>query len=95
MEPQKLLSLLDGVMCDKVWNDLDQEKGPLDQRVPGAFHTFMFDAMIMSYGLQTIAIKVLMQMSNGINAVKANARWAFLLNRMLGLGPPLMRKDEI
>ena len=54
-------------MQDKVWIDLENESGPVQNRQPVPFHSFLYDAMIMRFGLQSIAIKTLIQMSNGLN----------------------------
>ena len=58
---------MDNVMQEKVWIDLESESGPLESRSAVPFHTFMYDVMIMKFGLQSIAIKTLIQMTNGLN----------------------------
>ena len=50
---------MDQMMQDKTYRDLENDAGPLEKRKPSQFPSFMFDTMIMSYGLKTIAVKVL------------------------------------
>ena len=58
MLPNKILDIVDSVMFEKVWNDLDNEnKEQVEQRVATPFHTYMYDHMIMKFGLQSLAIK--------------------------------------
>ena len=59
MVPSKIYELMDNVMQEKVWIDLESEIGPLESRSAVPFHTFMYDVMIMKFGLQSIAIKTL------------------------------------
>ena len=59
MVPSKIFELMDTVMQEKVWIDLESESGPVDSRSAVPFHTFMYDVMIMKFGLQSIAIKTL------------------------------------
>ena len=52
MIPMKIYEIVDLVMQDKVWSDLENESNEdLYQRMPVPFHTFMYDAMIMRFGL--------------------------------------------
>jgi hypothetical protein len=53
-------------MQDKVYRDIENETGPFAQRQAQPFPTFMYDSMIMQYGLQQIAIKVIVQLTNGL-----------------------------
>lgn len=66
MVPSKIYEMMDNVMQEKVWIDLESESGPLEDRSAVPFHTFMYDVMIMKFGLQSIAIKTLIQMTNGL-----------------------------
>lgn len=95
MDPAKILQLLDEIMREKVVKDLENEDGPIQSRHAAPFHQFMYDSMIMRFGLQSIAIKTLIQMSNGLNSTKRKMQFAHLLNKMLGLGIPPLRLDEI
>ena len=36
---------------------METENGPIDERAPIPFATFMYDTMIMTYGLQSLAVK--------------------------------------
>ena len=51
--------------------------------------------MIMKFGLQSLAIKTLIQMSNGLKAEQTKSQFAHLMNKMLGLAVPPLRLDEI
>ena len=55
----------------------------------------MFDSMIMRFGLQSLAIKTLIQMSNGLNVEQRNNPFAHMLNKMMGMATPPLRLDEI
>ncbi len=59
MVPNKIFELMDNVMQEKVWVDIEAESGPIESRSAIPFHTFMYDVMIMKFGLQSIAIKTL------------------------------------
>lgn len=59
------------------------------------FPTFMYDSMIMQYGLQQIAIKVLCQLTNGLKQEQEQNQFAHMMYRLLGLALPPMRLDEI
>ena len=59
MVPSKIYELMDNVMQEKVWIDLEAESSVLEHRSAAPFHTFMYDVMIMKFGLQSIAIKTL------------------------------------
>ena len=58
MLPSKILDIMDIVMFEKVWIDIEnEEKEMIEQRQPTPFHSFMYDHMIMKFGLQSLAIK--------------------------------------
>ena len=95
MEPFKILKILDEIMQEKVIQDLENEDGPISTRTAAPFHQFLYDHMIMRFGLQSLAIKTLIQMSNGLKEVQGRMLFAHLLNKMLGLGVPPLRLDEI
>ena len=55
----------------------------------------MYDVMIMKFGLQSIAIKTLIQMTNGLTfEMKANP-FAHTLANMIGMAVPPYRLDEV
>lgn len=81
-------------MSEKVFEDLESEKGPVESRSPQPFHTFMFNTVLMQYGMPQITIKVLMQLSNGLK-IANKERYSCLLNRCLGLVIPPLRIDEV
>lgn len=51
MVPGKIYELMDSVMQEKVWVDIESESGPIEERAAVPFHQFMFDCMIMKFGL--------------------------------------------
>ena len=55
----------------------------------------MYDVMIMKFGLQSIAIKTLIQMTNGLNFELKNSPFAHTLSNMIGMAVPPYRLDEI
>jgi len=64
--PNQVYAILEPVMVEKVLVDLENEKGDVEKRAAIPFYTFMYDQMIMRFGLQSIAIKLIIQMSNGL-----------------------------
>ena len=55
----------------------------------------MYDVMIMKFGLQSIAIKSLIQMTNGLTMESKKNPFAHTLSNMLGMAVPPYRLDEI
>ena len=55
----------------------------------------MYDVMIMKFGLQSIAIKTLIQMTNGLNLEMKTSPFAHTLSNMIGMAVPPYRLDEI
>jgi hypothetical protein len=53
-------------MQSKVFVELEMEVGPIHGRASVYFPIFMYDSIIMQYGLINIAIKILMQLVNGL-----------------------------
>lgn len=61
MLPNLIYSVTDQIIQDKVYADLEASHSVLImERCPVSFPTFMYDSMIMQYGIMNIAIKVLM-----------------------------------
>jgi hypothetical protein len=56
-------------MQDKVYSDLDNWANPIGERTPVSFETFMYDSMIMRFGLYSISVKVMMQLVNGLQKI--------------------------
>lgn len=81
-------------MRDMVWIDIEREVGPVGQRKNRPFHKFIYDAIIMQKGLQTIAVKTLYQMTNGLAVYKLEP-FAQILNKTLGLSSDPFRLDSI
>ena len=54
------------LMQDKVYLDLENMNGPIQDRLPVSFPTFMYDTLLMQYGLINLSIKILMQLINGL-----------------------------
>ena len=95
MVPSKIYEIMSNVMQEKVWADIEQESGDITSRLPVPFPSFMFDVMLMKYGLPSIAIKTLIQMTNGLSFEKKSNPYAHALSNMLGLAEPAYQKDEI
>ena len=95
MVPNKIYELMDNVMQEKVWIDIETESGGIENRSAVPFHTFMYDVMIMKFGLQSIAIKTLIQMTNGLNYEMKSNPFAHTLSNMIGMAVPPYRLDEI
>ena len=55
----------------------------------------MFESMIMSYGLQNIAVKMCIQLTNGLKETTNDYPYGRLLTRMLGMTNPPLRLDEV
>ena len=51
MVPTKIMEIMDQVMQEKVWVDIEQESSDIVSRQAVPFHTFMYDMMIMKFGL--------------------------------------------
>lgn len=51
MVPPKIFELMDAIMQEKVWVDIEAETGPIEGRAAVPFHTFMYDVVLMRYGL--------------------------------------------
>ena len=71
-------------MQDKVYYDLELENSSISERTPVSFPTFMYDSLLMHYGLYQISIKVLMQLSNGIKLINNDQAFGYMLRQMLG-----------
>lgn len=95
MKGPQMMQLMDGMMCDKALEDLRVETLPIKDRRNKSFAQFMFYTMLMQYGLQTLAVKTLIQLSNGLKKAQATLPFAHLLTQMLGMGVPPLRLDEI
>ena len=79
---------MDMLMQDKVYYDLEVATGPIAERTPTSFATFMYDSMLMQYGLYSIAIKVLMQMVNGLRSLTPNTPFGYMIAQVCGLALP-------
>ena len=82
-------------MQEKVWIDLETESSDVLNRQAVPFHTFMYDVMIMRFGLQSIAIKTLIQLTNGLNLEMKSNPFAHTLSNLIGMAAPPYRLDEI
>ena len=51
MLPPQFYAIIDQVMQDKVYFDLELGNAPLAERQPVSFPTFMYDSLLMQYGL--------------------------------------------
>ena len=53
-------------MQDKTYRDIENEVGAMERRIGASFPAFMYDSMLMTYGLQNISVKMIVQMANGL-----------------------------
>lgn len=53
-------------MQDKTYRDIENEGGAIERRIGASFPAFMYDSMLMTYGLQNISVKMIVQMANGL-----------------------------
>lgn len=44
-------------MQDKTYKDIEVDAAPIEKRKAKNFPSFMFDSLIMTYGLKNIAVK--------------------------------------
>ena len=95
MVPNKIYELMSIVMQEKVWVDIEQESGDINSRSPVPFPSFMYDVMLFKYGLPSLAIKTLIQMTNGLSFEMKKNPYAHTLSNMLGLAQPPYTQDEI
>ena len=70
MLPANICALIDPVMQEKVWIDLEREIGPIEQRKNKPFHQFIYDSVIMQKGLQSIAVRTLYSLTTGLQVFK-------------------------
>jgi hypothetical protein len=94
MLPSLIYSVTDQIIQDKVYADLEaSHSGVVMERCPVSFPTFMYDSMIMQYGIMNIAIKVLMQLVNGLKTIDPQERWGYFVAQSMGLLQPPMTTD--
>ena len=93
MLPNAIIALIDPIMQEKCWSDLDKEKTEIQTRKMQPFHQFIYDAVVMSKGLPSIAAKTLYLMTNGLRT-NAKKPYAAIVNRMLGFNSSPFRIDE-
>jgi hypothetical protein len=72
MIPSQIYELMDQAISDKVYFDLDNWAGPISDRTPISFETFMYDSMIMENGPYSTCIKVLMKLVNGFQQITSS-----------------------
>lgn len=66
MKSENIYKQMDLIICEKVYTDIELSRGPVDQRLPDPFPNFMYDQVLVQYGLYSVSIKVLMQLVNGL-----------------------------
>lgn len=66
MVPNLICIQIDQIMQDKAYRDIENETGNLNRRMGASFPSFMYDSMLMTYGLQNISVKMIVQMANGL-----------------------------
>lgn len=94
MTEQQMLKLMDQAMEDKVKYDLDIENQEFSVRKPLSFANFIYDQLMMQYGLKALAIKSIVHMNNGLKNCE-DSPYGSYLSRSVGLALPPLRRDEI
>lgn len=61
-----IIKIIESTMEEKVKVDLESESLSFMERDIQVFHVFIYDSLIMQYGLKTIANKNIVQMYNGL-----------------------------
>lgn len=61
-----IIKIIESTMEEKVKVDLESEGLSFMERDIQVFHVFIYDSLIMQYGLKTIANKNIVQMYNGL-----------------------------
>jgi len=59
MKGPQMFEIMDNMMCEKAISDLKTEANPIKDRRIIPYATFMYDTMLMQYGLPQLAVKVL------------------------------------
>jgi len=62
----KIYAILNQIMMDKAYRDINHETDSLDRRLGPSFPQFVYDTMIIMFGLPTISVKTIVQMCNGL-----------------------------
>ncbi|CDW83377.1 UNKNOWN [Stylonychia lemnae] len=94
MTEQNIIKILDDAMESKVKADLDIEKLTFEERDYQIFSVYLYDSLLMQYGLKTIANKNIIQMNNGLKLFTGTP-FGSLIMRILGLQEPFMLKDQV
>jgi hypothetical protein len=68
---------MDGIICDKVYQDFDNASGPLPERQFIHFSQFIYDSMLMKFGLLNLMVKTLMQLVNGLKNLDNSLAFGF------------------
>lgn len=95
MDPQKIFTLLDNLIQDRVYMDLETATGPVSERVIVPFANFLYDQVLMNFGLVSLAIRTLMQMVNGLKTFSSKTPFGYHQAQICGLAQPVLRYDEI
>jgi hypothetical protein len=59
---------MDTLIREKVFSDIAMSSLPLHERQPTSFASFLFDQLLVRYGLYPIMCKILMQLMNSLRA---------------------------
>ena len=83
-------------MDDKVRVDSETEKNASSLDQVQTFPSFLYDQILMQYGLKSIAVKNILQLANGIKNSQTTGlgEYAVVFGRMLGITQPAFEKDQ-
>jgi len=98
-QAQMILKLIEVSMEEKVKMDVEMEQLDFDQRKYQQFSKFLYDSILMQYGLKTIAIRNIVQLCNGVHHLFpmkntiSNETYVKELGRIIGMRNPAYNKD--
>eukprot|EP00347_Sterkiella_histriomuscorum_P023774 403333433 len=94
VEPN-IIKLIEEAMDSKVKADLDQDLlQSCEERDYQMFTTYMYDSLLMQYGLKTIANKNIIMINNGLKSFEQYP-YGNLISRILGISEPYFMRDSV
>ncbi|CDW83979.1 UNKNOWN [Stylonychia lemnae] len=89
-----IIKMMEQTMEEKVKSDLENISSDIDHKKAQTFASFLYDSILMQYGLKTIAVKNVIQLCNGLKVQQSQA-YANYLGRIIGILPPSLDRDQI
>eukprot|EP00347_Sterkiella_histriomuscorum_P001583 403371470 len=88
-----ILKIMELTVEDKVKTDIDNLAQDQDPKKQQTFAAFLYDSILMQYGLKTIAVKNVVQLCNGLK-MNQQQKYAAYLGRLIGVISPQLEKDQ-